>query len=149
MYRKPEFIISHESLIPISFHDTDAMRIVWHGNYIKYFELAREDMFNAFDFGYDMMKKHIFAMPIVECECKYRNPLKVTDKCARVISMMTQCEGKIEIHYEVYALNSDILCAYGHTAQVMINARTNELLYITPQPLLDAIEDFRVKKENV
>ena len=87
-------------------------------------------------------------MPIIECACKYRKPLKVTDKCARVVSMMTQCEGKIEIHYEVYALNSDELCAYGHTAQVMIDARTNELLYLTPQPLLDAIEAFRTKKEN-
>ena len=148
MYRKPKFIISHESIIPISFHDTDAMQIVWHGNYIKYFELAREAMFNAFDFGYDLMKKHVFAMPIVECQCKYRNPLKITDKYAKIISMMTQTEGKIEIHYEVYALNSDELCAYGHTAQVMINARTKELLYATPRPLLDAIEAFRAKNEK-
>ncbi len=149
MYRKPEYILRHETFIPISFHDTDAMRIVWHGNYIKYFEIARETMFNDFEFGYDMMKKHIFAMPIIECACKYRKPLKVTDKIVKVVSMLTQCEGKIEIHYEVYAFGSDELCAYGHTAQVMINARTNELLYATPDALLDAIYKYKKANENL
>ena len=44
MYRRPKYRFKTESVFKISFHDTDAMGAVWHGNYIKFFELAREDM---------------------------------------------------------------------------------------------------------
>ena len=143
MYRRPKYYLKHEVLLPISFHDTDAMKVVWHGNYIKYFELARESLFNSFQFSYDRMKEYVFAMPITECCCKYRKPLSVTDKFAKVICMLCEYDVKFEICYEVYAKDSDTLCAYGKTQQVIINATNGELFYETPEVLVKAIERYK------
>ena len=35
----------------IPFHDIDPMGVVWHGNYFRYFEIAREALLNQIDYG--------------------------------------------------------------------------------------------------
>ena len=101
MYRRPKFILSHEAVFPISFHDTDAMGVVWHGNYIKFFELAREAFLEEIKYGYQDMKEEGIAYPITECTCKYRKYLRVTDKVLRVVTLLCEYEGKVVFHYEV------------------------------------------------
>lgn len=142
MYRRPKFILSHEATFPISFHDTDAMGVVWHGNYIKFFELAREAFLDVLKYGYKDMKEEGIAYPITECTCKYRKYLRVTDKALRVVALLCEYEGKVVFHYEVYPKDSNTLCAYGKTEQVCINASTGELIFQTPKALLEAIKKY-------
>ena len=40
----------------VPFHDVDAMQVVWHGNYLKYFELARTEMERSMDLGFDRVE---------------------------------------------------------------------------------------------
>lgn len=142
MYRRPKFILSHEAVFPISFHDTDAMGVVWHGNYIKFFELAREAFLEEIKYGYQNMEEEGIAYPITECTCKYRKYLRVTDKVLRVVTLLCEYEGKVVFHYEVYPKDSSTLCAYGKTEQVCIKATTGELIFETPKSLLNAIKKY-------
>ena len=41
--------------ITVPFHDVDAMGVVWHGNYFRYLEVAREQLLKQFDYGYRQM----------------------------------------------------------------------------------------------
>jgi acyl-CoA thioester hydrolase len=50
----PRFSVRVEITIP--FHDTDAMGVVWHGNYFRYFEIAREALLKQFNYGYRQMQ---------------------------------------------------------------------------------------------
>ena len=34
----------YEARLKVPFHDADPMQVVWHGNYIKYFEIARDGL---------------------------------------------------------------------------------------------------------
>ena len=44
----------HEVELRVPFHDLDPLQIVWHGNYLKYFDIARFALFeNA---GIDLYK---------------------------------------------------------------------------------------------
>ncbi len=36
---------SSEVRLTVPFHDLDPMRVVWHGNYLKYFDIARFALF--------------------------------------------------------------------------------------------------------
>ncbi len=46
MLNDPRFTVDVELTIP--FHDVDAMGVVWHGNYFRYFEIAREKLLGTF-----------------------------------------------------------------------------------------------------
>lgn len=141
MYKRPKFIAKKECVFPISFHDTDAMQVVWHGNYIKFFELAREAMFEEFGYTYEQMQKDKLIFPITEVSCKYRRSLTINDKALKVIAMLTDFEGKLIVCYEVYKVGYDKhLCAYGKTEQVAMTTDTLELQFQTPKALLEAID---------
>ena len=141
MYKRPKFLIKKECVFPISFHDTDAMQVVWHGNYIKFFELAREAMFEEFGYSYEQMKQDKLIFPITEVSCKYRRSLTITDKALKVIAMLTDFDAKLVVFYEVYKVGDDKhLCAYGKTEQVAMTSDTLELQFQTPKALLEAID---------
>ena len=35
-----KYLISEETEVSAEFFDVDAMQVVWHGNYVKYLEIA-------------------------------------------------------------------------------------------------------------
>ena len=64
-----------ETLIRVRFSEVDSMGIVWHGQYIRYFEDGREDFGNKFGISYlDFYEKGILV-PIVKIDLNYKKPL--------------------------------------------------------------------------
>lgn len=57
MLNDPRFTAEVELTVP--FHDVDMMGVVWHGNYFRYFEIAREALLNQFNYGYRLSLIHI------------------------------------------------------------------------------------------
>ena len=49
------YYLSHSIELSIPFHDVDSMQVVWHGNYFRYFENAREALLKKLAFGYSEM----------------------------------------------------------------------------------------------
>ncbi len=142
MYKRPECICHQESIFPISFHDTDAMGVIWHGNYFKFFELAREALFEKIGYGYPEMKEEGFSYPVTECTCRFRHSLSVTDKLLRIDALLTEYENRIIIHYEIYTGDGSKLCAYGKTQQVAVKSKSRELLFDTSSRFQDAVKKF-------
>ena len=73
MLNDPRFTAEVELTIP--FHDVDMMGVVWHGNYFRYFEIAREALLNQFNYGYRQMKESGYLWPVVDTRVKYRDVL--------------------------------------------------------------------------
>jgi len=48
-FNDPRFSTRVEITVP--FHDADSMGVVWHGNYFRYLEVAREQLLKQFDYG--------------------------------------------------------------------------------------------------
>ncbi|VEB42441.1 acyl-CoA thioester hydrolase, YbgC/YbaW family [Chromobacterium violaceum] len=44
--------LSHVIELEPAFHDLDPMDVVWHGNYVKYLEIARCALLERFDYNY-------------------------------------------------------------------------------------------------
>lgn len=73
MLNDPRFTAEVELTIP--FHDVDMMGVAWHGNYFRYFEVAREALLNQFNYGYRQMKESGYLWPVVDARVKYRHAL--------------------------------------------------------------------------
>ena len=63
----------------VRFSDVDSMNVVWHGNYIKYFEDGREAFGNLYGINYLDFYNKGFLIPIVKINCDYKKPLKYGD----------------------------------------------------------------------
>ena len=56
------------------FADTDAMQVVYHVNYIKWFEIGRNEMLRQSGYPYTEMVDDGIWMPVVEVGCEYKSP---------------------------------------------------------------------------
>jgi acyl-CoA thioester hydrolase len=64
-------MLSAEVVIRPEFHDLDPMQIVWHGNYMRYFETARTALLGLIDYDYPQMVASGYAWPVVDFRIKY------------------------------------------------------------------------------
>ena len=53
-------------IIEVPFHDVDTMHVVWHGHYLKYFEIARCKLLDQFHYNYNQMRDSGYAWPVIE-----------------------------------------------------------------------------------
>ncbi|UKI53502.1 MAG: acyl-CoA thioesterase [Treponema sp.] len=72
--------IINETVISAEFFDVDAMNVVWHGNYVKYMEVARCALLDKIGYGYKEMVKEGFAYPVTSVNLKYVRSLCFGDK---------------------------------------------------------------------
>ena len=60
-----------EVVIEVPFHDVDIMNVVWHGHYLKYFEIARCKLLDQFHYNYMQMQASGYAWPVIESHVRY------------------------------------------------------------------------------
>lgn len=134
--------------IEVPFHDVDPMNKVWHGHYLKYFELARCDLLALFNYGYKQMHASGFAWPIVDMRIKFIRPLLFEQKIV-VHAKLVEWEYRIKIAYEVFDLETSEKLSKGYTTQMAIEIESEETLFESPEilrkklglePLVDSLK---------
>lgn len=118
-----KYPIDYTAKVRVAYYDTDQMGIVWHGNYIKYFEDAREEMFREMRLPYDAVEKAGIMMPIVEVDLKYKHPAKYDDILSVKVHVEEPPRARIKIDYEIVNQNGE-LCVTGSTTLGFINSQT-------------------------
>lgn len=108
------------------------MGVVWHGQYMKYFEDGREDFGNKFGINYlDLYKRGFFA-PIVKIECTYKKPLVYGDTALIETRFVNSEAAKIIFDYTIYNNNTREIVATGSSIQVFLNLERELLLWFPP-----------------
>lgn len=115
--------------VRIRFNETDPLGIVWHGNYITYFEDGREYFGNKHGISYLDVKANGFATPIVESICKHKLPLKYGDIATIETTYIDTPANKMIFTYIIYNPKGEIVCT-GKTIQVFINEKGELVLNI-------------------
>lgn len=115
----------------IRFSEVDSMNVVWHGNYLKYFEDAREAFGIHYGMAYIDIYNSGYLTPIVKSEIEHKFPLKYGDKWRAKITMVKTIAAKIMYEYEIINLTSNKISALGKTTQVFIDGE-GELQLVSP-----------------
>ena len=67
--------------IRVYYEDTDAGGVVYHSNYINYFERARTEWLRALGFEQDqLISEHKFAFVVQALDCEYLRPALFNDE---------------------------------------------------------------------
>lgn len=123
--------------ITVPFHDVDAMGVVWHGNYFRYFEVAREALLNQFDYSYRQMKESGYAWPIVDTRVKYISSVDFEDQIT-VRAQLVEYENRLKIEYKIFDKNGKRVTT-GYTIQVAVDMNTREMCFVSPQVFLQKL----------
>ena len=112
--------ISHTSQVRVRFVETDPLGIVWHGNYIQYFEDGREAFGRDHGISYLDQKKFGFATPIVKSSTDHKLPLRYGDVATIKTIYVDSPAAKMVFRYEVFNQDNLLVCT-GETVQVFVD----------------------------
>jgi acyl-CoA thioester hydrolase len=127
--------LSHEIEITPAFHDLDPMGVVWHGHYLKYFELARCALLQRFDYDYGQMRESGYFWPIVDLRTKYVRSAHGNQRL-KVRAEIVEWENRLKIEYRIRDAQSGEVLTRAHTIQVAVDIATGEMCYASPAILL-------------
>ena len=111
---------SFEAEICVPFFDLDPMQIVWHGNYLNYFEIARAGLFEHYGvdlYAYYEREKIIF--PIIRTATKHIFPLRHRDEII-VKATLADANIKLVVDFEIRMATDGSVCARGRTEHVAV-----------------------------
>jgi len=134
--KKKSFLLQHQTEVTVRFNEVDPLGIVWHGNYIRYFEDGREAFGKHFGISYLDVYEHGFAVPVVSVHCDFKRPLRYGDDLIVEVTHVNTPAAKLIFDYKVFASKTKELVATGSTTQVFVDAKTFQL-HLTVPPFIE------------
>ena len=120
----------------VAFADLDAMRAVYHTNYIRWFDLARTKLFREAGFSMEKWEGGGILLPLVVCHCEYREGA-VFDDPLRVTAQIAEVRGKVvTIEYEIENLDNGRVISTGLTKQVFCDENSKAFVLKEKYPEL-------------
>lgn len=136
--KKSNAIVSAYLDMVVPFYDVDPMRIVWHGNYVKYIEDARCVLLDKIGYNYIAMEESGYMWPIVDMRLKYVASAKFGSHI-RIHADLVEFETRIKIDYRIECLDTNKILNKAYTIQVALDLQTQELQFESPAVLTDKV----------
>jgi acyl-CoA thioester hydrolase len=113
--------------IRVRYSETDQMGVVYHTNYLNWFELGRTEMIRELGYPYSAIEAQGLFLPVVEAEIKFRGPARYDDEIEIYTRVASFTNVRIAFVCEIRrvdALGSDAagtLLVSGLTRHVWVN----------------------------
>ncbi|MBO0860265.1 MAG: acyl-CoA thioesterase [Chloracidobacterium sp.] len=120
----PEYQEWSETRLRVRYAETDQAGVVYHSNYLVWFEIGRVELCRDNGFNYRDMETEADAyLPVIEASVKYRYPARYDDEVVvrtRVIELRSRLIG---FAYEVLRASDRTLLAEGETRHIVMNCK--------------------------
>jgi len=107
-----------EITFPVRYAETDAMGIVYHSNYIIWFEVGRGDYMRQRGWEYADLEARGYYLPVSELDARFSVPARYGD----LVTVRTWVEEvrsrEVTFGYEVVKGNAGEVWATGHTKHI-------------------------------
>lgn len=105
------------------YKDTDQMGVVYHSNYISYYEAARTELLRSCGASYAEMERSGVMMPILEVRSRYLRPAHYDELLTVRVTLRELPAARITFEYEIYN-ESGVLLNTGSTVLGFIRSDT-------------------------
>lgn len=98
----------------VRYQETDQMGVVYHGNYLNWFEVGRTELLRQLGQDYRTAEEKGLMLPVMEVSIRYQKPAKYDD-IIDIRTTITEYSGvKLTFSYQIY--RNEALLVTGHSA---------------------------------
>lgn len=129
-----------ETTFHVRYAETDAMGVVYHAEYLVWFEVGRGEYFRTVGQGYDEWERRGYFLPVSEVHARYHAPARFGD----LVTVRTWVEEvrsrSLTLGYEVCLATTGQRLVTGWTRHVCMNRQgqarrlPGELIQIAEEP---------------
>ena len=105
----------------VIYGDTDNMGQAYYGNYFRWFEIGRTELFRSLGIAYESVESRGIFLPVAEAYCKYAVPAKYDDLLMIETTLDTRLKGAIRFDYRILSRDAKTLLAQGYTRHACLN----------------------------
>jgi acyl-CoA thioester hydrolase len=120
-----------ETRLRVRYAETDKMGVVYHSNFIIWFEVGRVELLRQLGFRYrDLERDHDCHIAVADLRCRFKRPAYYDDELI-VRTRLKDCrESLLRFAYQIVRAEDGTLLAEGETTHIVVNARFEK----TPLP---------------
>jgi len=114
----------NETRLRVRYVETDQMGVVYHSNYLIWFEVGRVEFLRQLGFTYrDMERDDGCYIAVVDARCRYKAPARYDDQILVRTFVRNMRASLIHFGYEVLREPEMTLLAEGETTHIVTNAQ--------------------------
>lgn len=129
--------------IQLYYADTDMMGVIYHANYLKFFELGRTGFIEDIGYSYLAMEDSGYYAPVYDINITYKKPLRYGDK-AFVKTWVTLNDGIKTIYAYTIVNGEEEVCAEGTSTHIIVKKDT-----FKPTSFKRAFPEWYLKYEEI
>ena len=111
----------------VNFYDTDAMAVVHHANYIRWFEIGRVEFLRAAGITLNELMADGFVFPITEVQASYTASGKFDDDLVIETTPTALTRVKMAFDYRILREADGTVLVTGHTQHVFTSMATGKI----------------------
>jgi len=110
----------HDTTVRVRYAETDQMGVVYHSNYLIWFEVGRVELMRALGFEYKAMETEDDCHIVVaDVHCRYEKPARY-DELLRIRTRIAEWRNRIvKFSYEIFRDADNMLLATGDTTHII------------------------------
>jgi acyl-CoA thioester hydrolase len=93
----------------------------YYGNYFRWFEVGRSEMFRSLGLSYKAVEDNGIFLPVSEAHCKYARPAKYDDVLVIETTLDSKIKAGLKFDYKIFKEDGKTLLAKGYTKHPYIN----------------------------
>lgn len=91
----------HSTSFRVRYEETDQMGVVYHANYLIWFESGRTEMFRELGFAYRTLEGHGLLLPVTSADLQFKSPARYDDLITVYARLTTFTALRVVYEYEV------------------------------------------------
>lgn len=113
----------HETMLRVRYSETDKMGVVYHANYLIWFEIGRTEFCRARGFSYrDMEESEDAFLVVAESYCRYKAPAHYDEELIVRTHITEKRRRSLRFGYEVVRASDGQIIAEGETGHVLTDS---------------------------
>jgi acyl-CoA thioester hydrolase len=112
-------MIESRAQVTVRYAETDMMGIVYHANYLPWFEIGRTTLLKEIGLPYRRLEEEGFRLPVLEVSAQYLRPALYDDRLEIVTLLAEKPVLRIRIEYQVK--RGEELLATGSTMHAFVD----------------------------
>ena len=114
--------INGETTLRVRYAETDRMGVVYHSNFVIWFEVGRVELLRQLGFQYsEMEQRDNCHIPVVDLRVRYKAPAQYDDEIVIKTELKNVRASLLHFSYEVLRENDGTLLATGETMHIIVD----------------------------
>jgi acyl-CoA thioester hydrolase len=116
--------LTGETRLRVRYAETDKMGVVYHSNFVIWFEVGRVELLRQLGFEYKQMEQEEKChLPVVDLRVRYKAPAQYDDEIVVRTELKNVRSTLLHFSYEVFRERDRLLLATGETMHIIVDEK--------------------------